>query len=381
MPRSAKVKPTRVKLGYSRPLLRWFDGHQRDLPWRSNKSPYRVWVSEIMLQQTQVKTVVPYFERFIAKFPSIEALAKAGESEVLKLWEGLGYYRRARQLHAAAKLIVEEHQGKFPNDFAAVLKLPGIGRYTAGAVLSIALDQQLPILEGNSLRVYSRLLALPTDPRLPNNQKLLWGFAESIVPKDRPGDFNQALMELGSEICTPKSPACDQCPLSKLCPAFEQGLQCKIPATGKKVNYESIEEAVVIIKRRGKFLVRQCQPGERWAGLWDFPRYRLDDSKVFNPDSPSTQENSFALKKLETEVKRSTGLTVSLLNNGWHLRHSVTRFRITLFGFQAIKVTGQLKVNRSATQTQLCWLRLDDLQRLPMSVTGRKLVNQIFDAI
>jgi A/G-specific adenine glycosylase len=331
-----------------------------------------------MLQQTQVQTVIPYFERFLHKFPSIEELSHADESEVLKLWEGLGYYRRARQLHAAARLIVEKYRGEFPIDYDSVLKLPGIGRYTAGAILSIALQQRLPILEGNTMRVYSRLLALPSDPRLPENQRRLWDFAESILPKQRAGDFNQALMELGSQVCTPKSPACDQCPLKKLCPTNQHGLHEKIPAAGKKVNYESIEEALIIILRRKNFLVRLCQPGERWAGLWDFPRYRLDNSSAFEPGNPTSREDSRALKGLESEVQRTTGLQVSLKSNGWQVRHFVTRFRITLFGFQAVQVKGPLRADRSATvQPHLRWVSLEMLHSLPMSVTARKLVAKL----
>ena len=165
-----------------RKLLKWFDENQRDLPWRKNKTPYRIWVSEIMLQQTQVATVVDYYKRFLKRFPTVKKLAAAQEAEVLKLWEGLGYYRRARQLHAAAKLVVQQHGGKFPTDFDSVLALPGIGRYTAGAILSISQDQQQPILEGNTIRLFARLMEMKSDPRTTSNQKALWEFSQSILP-------------------------------------------------------------------------------------------------------------------------------------------------------------------------------------------------------
>ena len=195
--------------------MKWFDQHQRNLPWRKNKSLYRIWISEIMLQQTQVATVIDYFNRFVKRFPNIKRLAAASEADVLRLWEGLGYYRRARQLHAAAKTIVECHGGQFPTDITDVLALPGIGRYTAAAILSIAQDQRLPILEGNTIRLFARLLAMNSDPRTTENQKRLWEFSESLLPRKQVGDFNQSLMELGSEICTPRNPNCKICPLMR----------------------------------------------------------------------------------------------------------------------------------------------------------------------
>ena len=186
---------------FRRRLPAWFDRHARKLPWRRNHDPYAVWVSEIMLQQTQVGTVVSYFDRFLAAFPTIEALAAADEQDVLRLWEGLGYYRRARQLHKAAKIIVAEHAGNFPRNPEIVRRLPGIGRYTAGAILSIAFDARQPILEANTLRLLSRLLAYDGDPRSTEGQRLLWAMAEAVLPRRGSGRMNQALMELGSEVC------------------------------------------------------------------------------------------------------------------------------------------------------------------------------------
>jgi A/G-specific adenine glycosylase len=215
----------KTKTELRRRLRNWFDSHQRDLPWRTDKTPYRIWVSEIMLQQTQVATVIDYFQRFVTRFPDVSSLASAEEAEILKLWEGLGYYRRARQMHAAAKLICEKHDAKFPLDFDQVLALPGVGRYTAGAILSISTDQRLPILEGNTIRLFARLMGLKTDPKTSANQARLWEFSESLLPSKLVGDFNQALMELGSEICTPRNPDCPHCPLLKFCPTFAGGWQ------------------------------------------------------------------------------------------------------------------------------------------------------------
>src|SRR5687768_10854498 len=192
----------------TRKLLAWFDRSARDLPWRRTSDLYAIWISEVMLQQTQVATVIAYFERFLHRFPDVGSLAAADEQQVLRLWEGLGYYRRARQLHAAAKVIVAEHSGRFPLAYDAVRSLPGIGRYTAGAILSIGAGARLPILEANTIRVLSRLTAFRGDPASSAGQKHLWQIAELTLPAKRVGTFNQSLMELGSEICTPKAPTC-----------------------------------------------------------------------------------------------------------------------------------------------------------------------------
>ncbi len=200
-------------------LLSWFAKHARTLPWRSDPHPYRVWVSEIMLQQTQVATVLPYFERFLTSFPTVNDLAQASEDELLKHWEGLGYYRRARSLHVAAKRIVADHGGQFPSHFADAIALPGIGRYTAGAILSISADQKLPVLEGNTQRVFSRWVALRQPPTEPLATKLLWRIAERMLPPKGSGQFNQAAMELGALVCLPRAPKCEQCPVRRLCRA------------------------------------------------------------------------------------------------------------------------------------------------------------------
>lgn len=341
---------------YAKPLLKWFDRHQRDLPWRREKTPYRVWVSEIMLQQTQVATVIDYFNRFVRRFPDVQSLAAAEIEEVLRYWEGLGYYRRARQMHAAAQQIVQHHEGRFPQQFSEVLQLPGIGRYTAGAILSIACDQRLPILEGNTVRLYSRLVGLTTDPRLPSNQRQLWEFAEAILPKQRVGDFNQALMELGSQICLPANPHCHLCPLARFCPTCQLGLQDSIPVPSRKARTQEIAESVLLVQRSGKYLIRKCQPGEWWEGLWDFPRYR----------TTSPEEMSVALE-------REFGIRADFVNGQWQCKHSVTRYRITLYCFIANRVRGRLKNAKG----RCGWFTRQQLGELAMSSTGRKVANHL----
>ena len=351
------------KSALRRKLLKWFDENQRDLPWRKNKTPYRIWVSEIMLQQTQVATVIDYYNRFLKNFPSVGKLAAADESEVLKLWEGLGYYRRARQMHAAAKTVVELHDGKFPTDFESTLALPGIGRYTAGAILSISQDHRLPILEGNTIRLFARLMEMHVDPRTTENQKILWEFSESLLPRKRCGDFNQALMELGSEACHPKRPKCLICPIADLCPTAIGGLQEKIPVAMKKIRYEDISEAVVVVQKGKKFLVRQCRAGERWEYLWDFPRYCLD--KNYEPNQMRTH--------LSERLKQQTGLTAVVHRSTRQIKHAVTRYRITLDCCPADNVKGRLK----RSSETLKWMTIEEINQTPMSVTGRKIAKSL----
>lgn len=351
------------KSAVRRKLLKWFDENQRDLPWRKNKTPYRIWISEIMLQQTQVATVIDYYNRFVKNFPTVRKLAAAEESDVLKLWEGLGYYRRARQLHAAAKTVVEVHNGKFPTDFESVLALPGIGRYTAGAILSISQDHPLPILEGNTIRLFARLLIMRSDPRTNGNQKTLWKFSESLLPRKRCGDFNQALMELGSEACHPKRPKCLICPIIDLCPTARHGLQEQVPVATKKVQCEDINEAVVVVRKGNKFLIRQCRPGERWENLWDFPRYGIDADN--RPDQIG--------KHLSAQLKQQTGLTAVVHRSTRQIKHAVTRYRITLDCCPADNVKGRLKKSAET----LKWMTIEEINQTPMSVTGRKIAKSL----
>ncbi|MBI1819803.1 MAG: A/G-specific adenine glycosylase, partial [Nitrospirae bacterium] len=222
----------KTKSDISRRLLRWFKAHGRDLPWRSAFSPYTVWVSEIMLQQTQVETVIPYYRRFLSSFPTIQALAKAPQDLVLKQWEGLGYYSRARNLHRAAKQVVEAFNGRFPDQMDALITLPGIGKSTAGAILSLAYNQPFPILDGNVKRVLTRLFALRALPGA-GLDKILWAYSASLVPSDA-RSFNSALMDLGATVCRPRNPVCGLCPLKTLCQGFEQHLQELLPLKKKR---------------------------------------------------------------------------------------------------------------------------------------------------
>jgi A/G-specific adenine glycosylase len=350
-----------------RRLLRWYRRNARELPWRENRDPYRVWISEIMLQQTQVATVRGYFERFIAALPTIDALAAAEENTVLRLWEGLGYYRRARQLHRAAQIVVAEHAGQFPRHPHDVLHLPGIGRYTAGAILSIAFDAREPILEANTIRLLSRLLAYRGDTDSTAGRALLWKAAETLLPARGSGTFNQALMELGSQICRPRDPDCPHCPLVALCPTFRERLQDQIPAPRRKPKVEEVRQAAIVVRRRGKILLLRRANGERWAGLWDFPRIECDEQMR----SPTAEE-------LIEKVRAAIGVEIEQLRHLTTLRHGVTRFRITLECYEARAVRSSATTKEPAVEIR--WLRLDELEAYALNTTGREIASRVLAA-
>lgn len=318
-----------------------------------------------MLQQTQVATVLPYFERFLSSFPSISALAAADEQHLMTHWEGLGYYRRARSMHAAAKQIVLDHDGIFPETYDEVLALPGIGRYTAGAILSISGGQRLPILEGNTQRVFSRWIALRTPAMEPPANKLLWSVAEALLPRRDPGTFNQAAMELGALVCTPKNPRCDACPIAASCQAYKLGLVDRIPGKISRVKYEDRTEHAFVVshserkKKTGvRYLVRPLPEGRRWAGLWDFPRTTETASRDV--------DHAAEILSDEMGVKITPG--VRLLT----VRHAVTKYRITLHVHE-----GSFRRSSGTPGRPWKYVTLTEMAGLPMSVTGRKIANQL----
>ena len=363
----AALPTTAWKNAFRKSLRAWFDRERRDLPWRRSRDPYAVWVSEIMLQQTQVATVIDYFNRFTAAFPTVAALAAADEHDVLRHWEGLGYYRRARQMHRAAQVIVAEHGGKFPNDAATIRTLPGIGRYTAGAIASIAFDLPEPILEANTVRLFSRLAAFRGDPHAKPGQDYLWQWAAALVPTREPGLFNQALMELGALICTPREPRCGQCPVARHCPTFKLGLQREIPRLKKPPKFEDVHEGALIVRQRGtrNVLLVQRAEGQRWAGLWDFPRFTL-----------AAEQPANIAAELQQHAHAALGLKFVVGERLYTLKYGVTRFRITLDAFAATTGGGRLKpVGYAAAQ----WVPLDELPGYPLNVSARKLAQQLRD--
>jgi A/G-specific adenine glycosylase len=349
---------------FAQRLRAWFRRNARDLPWRRTRDPYATWVSEIMLQQTQVATVTPYFERFLKRFPTLATLAEADEQAVLRHWEGLGYYRRARQLHRAARQVVAEHGGQFPRDPKAVRGLAGIGRYTAGAILSIAFDAREPILEANTLRLWSRLLAYRGDPRSAVGQRVLWAAAEQSLPQRNVGAFNQALMELGAEVCRAREPACDGCPVAEFCEARRRGLQHTVPRAAAKAQVESVREAAVIVWRGSRVLIVKRGERSRWAGMWDFPRFEA----TMAAGNKAAQD-----RPLLRELLAMTGVTAARPRPLTTLRHAVTRFRITLDCYEAEFVAAAPR-SRDIEQR---WVEPSALDEYPLSVTARKLARLI----
>ena len=353
-----------------RQLKSWYKKHGRELPWRNLADPYRVWISEIMLQQTTVTAVIPYYERFFHRFPDVGSLASADQQDVLALWEGLGYYSRARNLHKAACIIVEDHGGRFPQSADELQQLPGIGRYTAGAIASFAMGQAAPIVEANTLRLYARLMGMREDPRATAGQRKLWEFAEAVLPRNNAGDLNQALMDLGSLICTPTDPDCPHCPLLNFCGAAESGLQAEIPLPKQKTKITALQDICVAIRDGRKVLLRQRQPDERWAGLWDFPRWTSEMSLPklsVNLRPPAGLEQS-----MMEELADRTGYTVNLGSLSEVIKHSVTRYRIELFCFTAEKISGRKKKGEP-----LEWVPLTKLDDRPLSKTGRQFARTL----
>jgi A/G-specific adenine glycosylase len=253
-------------------LLAWYRRNRRDLPWRRTSDPYRIWVSEVMLQQTTVRAVVPYYRRFLRRFPTIRALDRSPLPAVLAAWSGLGYYRRARHLHAAARLIVRRHGGRFPERMEDALALPGIGRYTAGAILSIAFGQSEPVVDGNVARVLARVALVRGDPRAGAASRRLWSLARALVENAAvPGDLNQALMELGATVCAPATPDCGACPVARFCAARAAGLQTRVPAPRRQRRPVTIRTAVALVERGGRLLMRRRNGTGLMDGLWEFP--------------------------------------------------------------------------------------------------------------
>jgi len=357
-----------------REVLAWFANHARPLPWRATRDAYRIWVSEIMLQQTQVATVIDYYHRFLEWFPSVAELAAADPQRVLHAWEGLGYYRRARQLQAAAQQICQLHGGRLPIDRQQLEALPGIGRYTAGAILSFAHDLPEAILEANTFRLLARLsgLQLPVDSTA--GQKQLWRLAEQLVPPKQAGNFNQALMELGSLVCRPTQPLCVRCPMRACCQAYKTGQQLKLPIKKPPPKITTLQEAVWLCRRSdGRWLLRQHPAQERWAGLWDLPRTPIDP--VLTETSP------WPLEQLLDHFLNRLKLTADGPPEHFHkLTYPVTRYRIEASCF-VVSLQPLSRGRRWPTAdgdgAALQWLSTDQLDTLPLSSSGRRVVRKL----
>ena len=339
-------------------LLAWFDAGHRDLPWRRTKDPYRILIAEYLLQRTRVVSGAPYYLRFLETFPDVASLADASEEEVLRVWEGLGYYRRARHLHAAAKAVVRDHGGTIPSTAAALATLPGIGPYTAGAVASIAFGEPVAAVDGNVTRVLSRVFRVEDDVAATAGRARILGIARKLVPTDRPGDFNQALMELGATVCTPRRPACSGCPLAGVCLARAAGLQASLPRARATPRPATVAVAFAYIRSRGRVLLVHRPREELLGGLWSLPGGEL----------PRDQEDRSGLRRM---VAMQTRVRVEVREDVARVAHVFSHRRWSGTVYRCVPRGGTDRA------TSARWVTLEEARRLPLVPDHRGLLAQL----
>ena len=343
----------------SKKILTWYSRHQRDLPWRGTPDPYHIWVSEIMLQQTQVDTVIPYYGRFLSRFPTIESLAKASVDEVLKVWENLGYYTRARNLHAAAKEMVARWKGKVPDTLDDLRLLPGIGPYTAAAILSFAYKRRIATLDGNVRRVICRLFCIREPAHLPSTLSRISDIASGLVPERASSSFNQGLMDLGASICSPQKPSCPVCPLKKECLALRAGIQDTLPSSKKRnpLPHKSIT-AAILKDVQGRFLLLQRPMKGLLGGLWKFPGGGIEPEESLE-------------QGLKRRVREELGIRIKIGKPVISVKHTYTHFRITLHAFEC---TGTGIGPCVDLGLKWKWMAPSDLKRVPLSKADKKII-------
>ncbi len=336
-------------------LLAWYRQNKRDLPWRDHPDPYAVWVSEIMLQQTRVDTVIPYFERWMANFPTVEALAAADEQQVLNLWEGLGYYSRARNLHRAAKKLVAEYDAQLPEDAKNLIKLPGIGRYTAAAISSMAFGRDAAALDGNIRRVYGRIFNVEEPLGSTQAEKIFWQLVEDFLPKGEAGDYNQALMDLGATICTPRNPLCEECPIKWHCEAWQLDIQALRPVPKAKKAVPHHVHAAAVIVEEGRVLLAQRPADGLLGGMWEFPNGRV---------------NGDPAEGLVGAIDKGYKLNVQILSPLAEVRHAYTHFKVNEYAFRC-------KLIRSSQKENLRWVSITELEDYPMGKIDREIARKL----
>lgn len=333
-----------------RPIVRvlraWFRANARDLPWRRNRTPYTAWIAEILLQQTRVEQGTPYFERFIAAFPTVQDLAAATEDEVLKCWEGLGYYSRARNLHRAARMIVKEYGGHFPRTASEWMRLPGIGRYTAGAIASMAFGERTPVLDGNVIRVLARVFDVSGCVDAAKTRNDLWDLAESLVPEKDPGAFNEAIMELGARVCLPRRPRCGECPLRRVCRAHAEGRPESRPVRRPAQAAPHRDAVAAVIRRNGKILIARRPPKGLLGGLWEFPGGDVQDG----------ESHADALGRL---LSAQFGISLSVGRAVMSTDHAYSHFRVTLYSYGCRILRGE---PAPVFHTEFRWVEPGQLQ-------------------
>ncbi len=342
---------------FARRLLDWYGQHARQLPWRGHADPYAVWISEIMLQQTRVETVIPYFERWMSRFPTIQALAQADEQEVLHTWEGLGYYSRARNLHRAARDVMTRFDGQLPASLTDLESLPGIGRYTAGAIASMAFGLDAPALDGNLRRVLARVFDLDMPIRSPLGQETLDRLLVEHLPPGQAGDFNQALMDLGATLCLPRSPDCGRCPIMELCQARQLGVQEERPVTAERRAVPHYTVTAAVIQRGGQVLIAQRKPDGLLGGMWEFPGGKQEPGESLTDC-------------LEREILEEMDATIAVGAELGVFRHAYTHFKVTLHAFYCALTGGE---PRAVEVSDIRWVRLDELAAFPMGKIDRQI--------
>jgi A/G-specific adenine glycosylase len=343
-------------------LLRWYDEHAADLPWRDSQDAYRVWLSEIMLQQTQVETVKPYYARFLAAYPTVHDLAAAPLDDVLKLWEGLGYYSRARNLHQTAQTVSRDYGGQFPHTVEGLQNLSGIGRYTAGAIASIAFGETAPVLDGNVIRVFARLTDLKADVTQPAVKADLWKLADDWLPSERPGDYNQALMELGRTVCKPRNPLCESCPIHAHCQAYANHTQGERPVKKAKAAVPHYDVAAgVIWNDIGQILIAQRPLDGLLGGLWEFPGGKRESGETL-PDC------------LQRELREELAIEVDVGELFTVVQHAFTHFKITLYAFTCRHLSGE---PQTIGVRDWAWVGLDELAQYSFGKADREVIKAL----
>jgi A/G-specific adenine glycosylase len=349
------------------PLLAWYEQAAADLVWRRTRNPYHIWLSEVMLQQTQVATVIPYYERFLAKFPTIEALASAPQDDLLKQWEGLGYYSRARNLQTAAQQVMQEYGGKLPSTAVDLQKLKGIGRYTAGAIASIAFGEHVPLLDGNVIRVFSRLFDIAEDVSRPAVQAKFWDIAEALmshVPAGQAGNYNQALMELGRTICKPRNPDCNRCPIAEFCLARANGTQQERPVKAAKAPTPHYDVTCGLIRNNaGQLLITKRRDQDLLGGLWEFPGGKVEGDETIEAC-------------LARELHEELGITVEVGNFFVKVQHAYTHFKITLFAFECVLASDSVEPTCYAC-ADFRWVDESQLKEFAFSKADRKIIEEL----
>lgn len=340
-------------------LLNWYEAIKRDLPWRRTRDPYAIWVSEVMLQQTRVETVIPYWNRFLDLFPTIEVLAEAPEADVLKAWEGLGYYSRGRNLQKGAQVVKEKYNGIVPDQLDEMLSLPGVGPYTAGAVLSIAYDRDVPAVDGNVFRVLSRIFLIDEDIMKPKTRKTFEQLAEFLIPEGRAASFNQALMELGATICIPKNPRCATCPVQAQCRAYEEGVQEDFPVKEKKKPPRPVDMTAAIVRDGDRILIRRRPDKGLLASLWEFPGGEKIDGE--------TLEESLAI-----HLRDGLGITVKAESLFAQVEHTFSHLQWDMRVYECALVSGTVRETED-----IRWVAISDLEQFAFPVAHSKVVKAL----